>query len=100
MEGGALLLYVVQRVTQKLAERQRVEQRRLILRRRRRRGPLPGVGPEIETIGQIDLIGGRAIVTGAASGDSESESQRFQPSRIVSRQLEALDVHRPGIAPL
>ena len=58
MERGALLVDVVQGVTQELAEGQRVEQRRLIFRRRGRRGPLPGVGLGIEAIGEIDLIGG------------------------------------------
>ena len=78
VEGGALLVHVVQRVTQELAEGQRVEQRRLILRRRGRRGPLSGVGLRIEAIGQIDLIGGRAVVTGAASGDGQPQGQGLQ----------------------
>jgi hypothetical protein len=58
MKRGALLMHVVQGVTQELAEGQRVEKRRLIFCRRGRRGPLPGVGFRIEAIGQIDLIGG------------------------------------------
>ena len=44
MERGALLGDVVQRVAQELAERQGIEQRRLVLRRRGRRRSFPGVG--------------------------------------------------------
>src|SRR5215213_10923759 len=90
MERGALFMDVMQRMTQELAEGQRVEQCGLILCRRGGRGSLPGVGLGIEAIGEIDLIGGGAVVAGAASGDGQSQGEGLEFARIVAGQLESL----------
>src|SRR5215204_930104 len=91
---------IVQRVTEELAEGQRVEQRRLILSRRGSRGSLASIGLGIEAIGEINLIGGRAVVTGAASGDGQPKSEGLEFPRIVAWQLESFDMHRPDVTAL